>query len=100
MRSIACRRMIQKEAPFVRSGASFETRRLRRRPQDEKAIGSYFLSSDQQDAAVEFEVDAVRRAIVHEKEDAVDNVLGCRQSAGRRSRSHGFDGRAGAFLNA
>ena len=27
--------MIQREAPFVCSGASFETRRLRRRPQDE-----------------------------------------------------------------
>jgi hypothetical protein len=39
MRSIARRRMIQKEAPFVCSGASFETRRLRRRPQDEGCLG-------------------------------------------------------------
>ena len=42
MRSIACRRMIQKEAPFVRSGASFETRRLRRRLQDEEVVGVAF----------------------------------------------------------
>src|ERR1700735_948537 len=44
MRSVARRRMVQKETPFARSGASFETRRLRRSSSGRGVMGSYLLA--------------------------------------------------------
>ncbi len=49
--------MIQNEASFVRSGASFETRRLRRRSlRREEVVGSYNIGSlrDRTEPRIEF----------------------------------------------
>ena len=62
MRNIACRRMIQNEASFVRSGASFETCRLRRRSlRREEVVGSYNIGSLRDSSAPRMEFSHLRK---------------------------------------